>query len=410
MTYKLQAHTQEGRELVAMAERHAEDFATRAAAHDREGTFPFENIEALKASGYLYAPVPKEYGGLGVESVHDTFVATSRLAEGDPSITLGSNMHVTTLMTLARVWRIAVRRENAVRASVLGATMRGIVDSGAVIGAAVSEPDQDLTRQNTTAHRDADGWILNGRKIFSSMAPAATHFGTTMDYIDDEGVERYAFAIVPRDTPGVTVNDDWDAMGMRASGSVSVAFDNVRFAGPGRGAPAGVLSAEFLDDYITSGAAHASASIGIAESTQALAVGAVQAKVAKKGEGWVRPTVRHLAAENAIDLSAMRAIFGRALESVDRYYAEHPVSRGTLDETHAVYAEVQHAKAFVNAASVRIVDRALTIAGGAGYANGHPLSRLYRDARAGAFMHPLGANIAYEYIGGVALGMPPEKL
>ena len=52
----------------------------------------------------------------------------------------------------------------------------------------------------------------------------------------------------------------------------------------------------------------------------------------------------------------------------------------------------------------RIVDRALTLSGGAGYRNGHPLARAYRDVRAGAFMHPLGTNRAYDLVADVALG------
>jgi alkylation response protein AidB-like acyl-CoA dehydrogenase len=56
---------------------------------------------------------------------------------------------------------------------------------------------------------------------------------------------------------------------------------------------------------------------------------------------------------------------------------------------------------------VRIVDRALGLSGGAGYLNGHPLARAYRDVRAGAFMHPLGANRAYDFVGAVALGREP---
>ena len=65
------------------------------------------------------------------------------------------------------------------------------------------------------------------------------------------------------------------------------------------------------------------------------------------------------------------------------------------------------AKTYVNEAAVRIVDRSLALSGGAGYLNGSALARAYRDVRAGAFMHPLGANRAYEFLGQVALGRRP---
>jgi len=69
----------------------------------------------------------------------------------------------------------------------------------------------------------------------------------------------------------------------------------------------------------------------------------------------------------------------------------------------ALFAEAQAAKAFVGEASARIVDRALALSGGAGYLNGSPLARAYRDVKAGSFMHPLGANRAYDYLAEVAL-------
>ena len=69
-----------------------------------------------------------------------------------------------------------------------------------------------------------------------------------------------------------------------------------------------------------------------------------------------------------------------------------------------LFAETQAAKTFINETAARIVDRALSLSGGAGYLNGHPLARAYRDVRAGSFMHPLASNRAYEFLVDVALG------
>jgi alkylation response protein AidB-like acyl-CoA dehydrogenase len=59
------------------------------------------------------------------------------------------------------------------------------------------------------------------------MSPAATDLYVAVSYADGEGVERYAYAMVPTGAPGVVVNDDWDALGMRASGSNSVSLESV---------------------------------------------------------------------------------------------------------------------------------------------------------------------------------------
>jgi alkylation response protein AidB-like acyl-CoA dehydrogenase len=96
-----------------------------------------------------------------------------------------------------------------------------------VLAAAISEPGQDLTRPSTRATRTESGWRIDGRKMFCTMSPAATDLYVAVSYDDREGVERYAYAMVPTEAPGVVVHDDWDALGMRASGSNSVSLEGV---------------------------------------------------------------------------------------------------------------------------------------------------------------------------------------
>ena len=109
-------------------------------------------------------------------------------------------------------------------------------------------------------------------------------------------------------------------------------------------------------------------------------------------------------AENAIDLAASRGILSRAATLIDEHREANPASDGSADELAALFAEAQAAKAFVNEAATRTVDRALALSGGAGYVTGSPLARAYRDVKAGTFMHPLGANRAYDHLAHVALG------
>ncbi|MCH8062977.1 MAG: acyl-CoA dehydrogenase family protein, partial [Chloroflexi bacterium] len=108
MNFQLRPVTEPGRRFVELAEKHAADFATRADKYDRKGVFPSENIEDLKRSGAMAATVPVEYGGMGVESVHDLAVGINRLGRGDGSTAIGVTMH------LFRPWRMT-RRLKAVR-------------------------------------------------------------------------------------------------------------------------------------------------------------------------------------------------------------------------------------------------------------------------------------------------------
>jgi alkylation response protein AidB-like acyl-CoA dehydrogenase len=398
---ELTARTAAGADLVALADRLAEDLATRAAVHDRDGTYPHDSIRSLRDAGYLVAPVPADLGGLGVSSVHDLVVASGRLARGDASVAIGVNMHLIAVMALARRMRMAVAAGKARRAEAFAESLRTIVRERSVIAAAQSERSQDLTRPATRAERTAGGWRIDGHKVFCTMSPAATTLLTAVSFVDDRGVERYGFVQIPAGAPGVSINGDWDALGMRASGSHSITLTGVELpAGAVRGGfPTGEAVA-YLDRNITSGLFHASASLGIAE--------AAFARVAVPDRIGDDARANMLVAESAIDLSAARGVLARAASLVDEHHAEHPADDGTDDEVVAVFSEGQAAKAFVVEAAGRIVDRALALSGGAGYLNGSPLARAYRDVRAGAFMHPLGANRAYGFLARTALGLRPE--
>jgi alkylation response protein AidB-like acyl-CoA dehydrogenase len=399
MPIELAAHTNAGARLVAIAEELCEELAARAAEHDRDGTYPFEAIDALKAAGYFAAPVPVELGGLGVSSAHDLVVASSRLARGDASVAIGVNMHLVAVLNMERRRQVALAAGAERRARGFAASLEQIARDGVVLAAAISERGQDLTRPATVATRTESGWRIDGRKSFCTMSPAATDLYVAVTYADGEGMERYAYAMVPTDAPGVVVHDDWDALGMRASGSNSISLQGVAL--PASGVRGGFQAGDplpYMERNLVAGLFHAAASLGIAESADQVARRAVAGRI----NGDARP--RTQVADNAVDLAASRGVLSRAAALIDGHRAANPASDGSAEELNRLFAEAQAAKAFVNEAAARIVDRALALSGGAGYVNGSPLARAYRDVKAGSFMHPLGANRAYDYLAHVALG------
>ena len=393
MDRELTAKTEPGRRLVALADELVPQVASRAAAHDREATLPHDSLDLLKRSGFLAAPIPRELGGLGVTSLHDVVVASSRIARGDAALAIGINMHLVFVHNVSRLWQSLRVAGDECRAVVFGATMKNVVKDGTVFGSAVSEPRQDLTRPATTATRTDAGWTLSGHKIFCTMSPAVDVLYTAVRYTDDRGRERYGYAMVPRETAGVVVHDDWDALGMRASGSNSVSFEDVHL-------PASALRGGFavgdvngyLERNLSAGLFHAAAAVGIAEGSHASALALLA------GRGDLDAHAGMLVAENVVDLSAARALLSHAAASID----------DDADETASLFAEAQSAKLFVGSAAMRIVDRSLALSGGAGYLNGSPLARAYRDVRALPFMHPLGANRAYGFLADVATGKVPS--
>jgi alkylation response protein AidB-like acyl-CoA dehydrogenase len=408
-THELQATTEAGDAMVAAAETFAESFVTGALAHDRDGSFATEHLDVLRRAGFLTAPIPRALGGGGVLSVHDVLVASSRLARGDAATTIGVNMHFAVVQNLVRHWQAACTREDPRRAQSLGESLRLIAEADVVLAAAVSEPggNQDLTRPATRATRVEGGWVVDGTKGFATMSPAATVLNVAVTYEDDDCVEHYGFAIVPTSAPGVEFHDDWDALGMRASDSGSVTFHQVRLGPDGvrDGFPVGRFSTQLLDRFLSSGPYHAAATLGIAEAAHEQVVTKLRGRAAAVVED---PFATMRLAENAVDVATMRAALDRAGRLIDEYHAAYPAGDAPLADAQATFAEVQAAKVHINEAGVRVVDRALALSGGAGYLAAHPLAKAWRDVRAGAFMHPLGANRAYDFVARSALGITPR--
>ena len=401
MTLALAAGTEAGARLCALADVLADDLASRAAAHDRAASFPFESSAAVREAGYFYAPIPASLGGLGVESMHDLVVGSARLAAGDASVAIGVNMHLVAVRNMVRILRIAEARGDERRVAALGRALSDLAARGEILAAAISEPRQDLLRPSTVATSGEGGWRIDGRKIFCTGVPAATTLYTAVTY-EARGESRYGYAMVPVDTAGVVVHDDWDALGMRASGSHSVTFDGVVVAAAalGGGFAAGD-AVGYMGRNLSAGLFHASASLGIAEGASRAALDGAARRSATDTR------VRELAASNAMDLTLARATLSRGALLIDAHEAAYPDSAGPDDAITSLFVEIQAVKTVVGEASARVVERSLAMTGGGGFLNGHPIARAYRDVRAGTFMNPLAANRAYELVGMAALGLDP---
>jgi alkylation response protein AidB-like acyl-CoA dehydrogenase len=412
MDFALQPLTQSGKRFVALAEQHAADFATRAAAHDRDGSFPFENIAAMQRSGAMAACVPEELGGLGVRSMHDYMVGMSRLGRGDGSTAIAANMHIFRPWRMTRLWEAAKAAGDVAHAAGLEGRLRRIGAGQLLMCACVSEAGTDILHPQLEATKTDGGWLLNGQKIFATMSPAAQLLDISFRFRDVQGVERLAMASVPHNSPGLEIKNNWDALGMRGSGSHDVVFTNC-FIPDTALLDLGVWgewSEPYLTGNMTIAMGLAGVFLGIAEAARDLIVEAV--KTRRKGPSGrtlaTRYAIQHLIAEIEIDLAASRAMLGRTAMVADAFFSQHLVEGIPLDGLHELMKDFQCAKWFVNRKAIDIVDRALTASGGAGYLSRHPLSRLYRDVRAGPFMQPFSPNEAFEYIAKVTLGLDPR--
>lgn len=410
--YPLGALTLEGAALIAAAEGHVEAFRARAERHDRDGSFPFQNFEDLRASGVMAAAVPREQGGLGVSSLRDLMVAISRIGRGDAATAIAANMHIAGGAVIVRMMRRAQAQGDIDTAAMLTDLLVKVGREGVVLCFPTTEPGTDLASPACELTPTEGGYLLNGLKIFATISPAAHLFFPSVRIPKDDGGYLTGTVMIPRGAPGMVIEDNWDALGMRASGSNAVRFvdcfvpaamlfgvrDN--YAKIGRG---------FADFALIANLPLISAFLGIAEAARELAAATVTNQ--RKGPSAKllcdRIPIQMLVAEIDIDIAVCRALIDRLGTIADAFLQRYPQNDAPIDEATFLMKEVQCMKYVVNRKAIDAVDRAMIVCGGAAYMSGHPLSRLYRDARAGPFMQPFAPYEGLEYIGKVALGRGP---
>ena len=407
MDFEVMPLTPAGHRFCALAENHARDFATRAGRHDREGSFPVENIEALRRSGASGATVPAELGGLGVESIHDYVVGVNRFGRGDGSTALAVNMHIFRTWFIARSWRVARATGADEEAARWESLLRRIASGEVVIAAILTEPGVDHLHLRTEATRSEGGWLLNGRKSFGTGSPAADLLGILCRYQDAHGRLRMGLAHVWAKSPGVDVKDNWDALGMRASGSHDVVFTNcfIPAADLVDTGPWGEYTERYLAGNVVGTLGLVAVFLGLAEAAREHLL--VMLQSGRGGRLAERRSVQQAVAEIEIGLAMSRSMVARTGVTLDTFFQSHGFGALPMGGLHEVMKDFQCTKWAVTRKAIEVVDLALTVSGGAGYLSKNPLSRLYRDVRAGPFMQPFSPTEALEYIGKVTLGIDP---
>lgn len=413
MNFELQATSEEGRCFVRLAEQHAADFAARAEQHDREGSFPFQNFKELQKSGFMAAPAPVEYGGLGVDSLFDLMVGMSRLARGDASTAIAANMHTAGAAVVVRLMKRSQANGEREVVELLQGLLRKVGSGEVVMCFPTTEAGTDLTSPLTEAVAKDGGYFITGRKIFGTISPAAQLFFPSVRVQNGAGGYITATAMVPRETRGLQIKDNWDAMGMRASGSNDIIFDNCFVPKAwifGARDNYGKVGRGFADFALNANLPLICSFLGIAEAARECAVCAV--KNQRKGPNrkllGERIPIQQLIATMEIEISTCRALAERVGRIADGFLEKYATVDAPVEESNALMKEVQCMKYVINRKAIEVVDHAMVVCGGAAYMSKHLLSRLYRDARAGPFMQPFAPYEAFEYIGKVALDLEPN--
>jgi alkylation response protein AidB-like acyl-CoA dehydrogenase len=380
--------TERQAEFMALADRLAERCAARAAAHDRDNTFPIDNFADLREAGYLALTVPEAYGGRGADPL-EVALAQERLARGDGSTALAATMHLLLIGRLAeaQVWPEAT----------FARVCRAVVAEGALINSAASEPDLGSPSRGglptTTAVRDGDGYRLNGRKNWTSLAPVLRYFVVMAAVQDDGQPPRRANFLIEAGTPGLRVDETWDNLGMRATASHDIVLEDVWAPAAARLPDDGTTAAGDSRGWsLVTGAVYTG--IAWAARDEAIRYARERRPSGLSGPIAELQTIQHRVAEMELLLLQSRSVLYGTAEA----WVERPDCRDALAWHLAA------AKYLTTNNAIRVTDLALRVVGAAGLSRTGPLERYFRDVRAG-LGHPPMDDAALTMIGKQALGL-----
>ncbi len=357
MTFDL---TGEQRMIQAMVRQFSRNVVARnAAERDRTREFPFEVFQEMGKLGLMGMMIPFEYEGSGADAVSNA-LALVEIAYSCASTAVV--MSVQNSIVCESVYRFGTEFQKQKYLKPLA--------SGRVIGAfALTEPlaGSDPARQSASAFRDGDFYIINGIKRFITTGKNSNILILTAKTDESKGHKGISVFIVEKGTPGLTVGPPENKLGLRASDTTDLIFENCRV-------PAENLLGNEGDGFIISMKVLDSGRIGIAAQSVGVSQAALDAAV-KYATGRIQfgkpisqlQSLKWMIADMATEIEASRQLMLSAAAKKDR------------GETYTMQASM--AKLFASEMANRVTGKALEIHEGYGYIKDYAVERFYRDAR-----------------------------
>ncbi len=356
-------------ERIELMRKLSKDFLERAHLIDIEGSFPFANIQDLKNTGYTTLTVPTRYGGKEI-SLYELIRLQEMIAEGDGATALSIGWHMGIMMNL--------HEKNAWDESIFKYLCEQ-VKNGALINSAQSEPKTGSPtrggRPETTAEKRQNGWVINGRKTFTTMSPVLDFFIVSATIKETNDVANF---LIPNSTKGVVIEETWDSIALRGTGSHDLILNNC------------LVDDEFLVEDLSSKGKRANGwllhipacYLGIAKAAQRYAI---QFAKVYSPNSIVGPI---------IDLPNVQQKLGELeLKLMQSDYFLYGVAKqwdlSKEQDREKMGAVLGAAKLTVTNMAIEVVDLAMRIVGAKSLSLKNPLQRYYRDVRAGLHNPPM---------------------
>jgi len=332
---------------------HAEEF-------DKHGALPQDLLSELAGLGYLGLLVPEEYGGLGLDTVSYVCVM-EEFAQACASLEIVLSVH-NSLVCHALV---------SFGSDALKKTYLPELASGARLGAyCLSEPDSgtDAGGLLTSARQDGDSFVIHGTKSWVTNGGLAQTFLVFARTDPGAGKKGISCLLVDSTAPGLVLGKPEDKLGLKASDTRQVTFDDVRI-------PASNVVGEAGRGLSVALAILDSGRIGVAAQSVGIAQAALDEalKYSQERHQFGRPIAEFQAIQFKLADMATRLDAARLLTYRAAYLKDLPGQRASK--------EISMAKLFASESCNWIANEAVQIHGGYGYIKEYPVERYFRDAR-----------------------------
>jgi acyl-CoA dehydrogenase len=358
-----------------------ERFASRAVEHDENDRFVSGNYEELKKEKFFSAMVPGELGGAGLS--HAEMCSLIReMAQYCPSTALAFSMHQH--LVAAAVWNY---RQGYPGEKLL----RTVADSETVL---VSTGANDWLSSSGSLESCEGGFRFSATKAFASGSPGGDLLLTSGRYKDPkEGWQVFHFPLSLR-AEGVRVLENWKAMGMRGSGSNTVAIENAFVSADSIGLRRAMGKYHRVWDIVMTVALPLISAVylGVAESSARIA----RDSAIRRGDDGI---VSELLGELENEVTIARLAFDSVVAITSNFDFQPSPQKSS---------EVLVRKTILTQAVIRSVSKALEITGGGGYLRCQGVERLLRDAYAGQF-HPLPSKKQHRFTGRLMMGLELDQ-